>query len=108
MNQGIYEQLQQVARERGIIHYGPVAQMADLDMSQQADRTEIGRILGEISEHEHEAGRPLISAVVILKDANKPGPGFFTLARNLGLIQPDEDDDAFWNAELQRVWDEWS
>lgn len=107
MHREIYEELQRVAREQDVTTYEPIAQLADLDMRRQEDRNEIGRLLGEISTYEHEQGRPLLSAVVHLQEQNRPGVGFFTLARQLGLLQADGDEDAFWNDEVRRVWQAW-
>jgi hypothetical protein len=67
----------------------------------------IGSILGELSEDEHRAGRPLISAVVVASETAVPGGGFFELARRLGLLKAEEKD-SFYIQELRRVYDYWS
>ncbi len=107
MNQAIHEELKKVACLESTIAYSELAPLADLDMGREADRAEIGRILGDISVHEHEQGRPMLSAVVTHKDGG-PGKGFYTLARQLGLMQPGMSDIAFWSQELRRVYDFWS
>ena len=81
--------------------------MVGLDMSSPYDRRRIGSILGELSEDEHRAGRPLISAVVVASGTAVPGGGFFELARRLGLLRA-EDKDSFYIQELRRVHDYWS
>lgn len=106
MNKAIYRRLTETAVSRGVVYYSEIAPLADLDMASPPDRTEIGRLLGEISESEHEQGRPLLSAVAISHDGNRPGEGFLTLARELGLHCSSEDD-AFWTAELERVYRYW-
>lgn len=53
---------------------------------------EVGYILGEISEDEHVAGRPMLSALALSK-AGKAGPGFFGLARALGALNSDHPAD---------------
>lgn len=106
MTRGIYERLKEVARAGETITYSEIAPMADLDMSSQADRTEIGRILGAISTREHEDGRPLLSAVVVLSNIGYPGKGFFTLAQELGIYDG-SDDLAFFVQELARVHEYW-
>jgi len=45
----------------------------------------VGRLLGEISEDEHDAGHPLLSAIVVDKNSSLAGPGFFKLVRDLKL-----------------------
>jgi hypothetical protein len=44
---------------------------------------------------------------VVVQAENKPGEGFFKLARELGLFLG-SDELAFWVKELNRVWDYWS
>ena len=101
--QAVYEEILRVARSRGITYYSDVAPLAGLNMDSPADRNHISRILGDISTTEHQGGRPLLSAVVILRDENRPGRGFFSLAQELGLY--DGDDVQYWTQELQRVHD---
>jgi len=108
VNQVIYERLKQVARNRDRTTYGEIAPLAGLDMSLQRDRTEIGHILGDISRNEHEQGRPLLSAIVTLKDRRSPGKGFFTLARELGLMKPGQDEEAYWSEEVNKVFQTWA
>ncbi len=47
-------------------------------------RNEIGRILGEVSEHEHNHNRPLLSSLVIRLSDGEEGDGFYKLAEKLG------------------------
>lgn len=106
MNRGIYERLKEVAREGQTITYSEIAPMANLNMESQADRNEIGRILGTISKREHEEGRPLLSAVVVLSGIGYAGKGFFTLAKELEIYDG-TDDLAFFVRELRRVHEYW-
>jgi hypothetical protein len=42
-------------------------------------------LLGEVSEEENEAGRGLMTAIVVHKEGDmQPGPGFFDLAKAVG------------------------
>jgi len=102
----LYDRLMEVARAGKTITYGEIAPMLNLNMESQADRTEIGRILGEISTREHNEGRPMLSAVVVRKETQYPGEGFFNLARELGLHHGN-DDLAFFVEELKRVHAYW-
>ena len=54
-----------------------------LDMSNIADRNEIGKILGDISKFEHDKKRPLLSALVIRKGDSFEGDGFYRMAEEL-------------------------
>lgn len=56
----------------------------------------------ELSIEEFAQGRPLISAMVVNKDTQRPGRGFFNLARDLGCSVVDED--TFWSNELNRIY----
>ena len=91
MHQAIYEELKDVAARGTTATYSEIAPLADLDMDDPSHRDEIGRLLGEISEHEHGKNRPLLSVVVIHKDNNMPGPGFFKLAKRLGRYDGRDD-----------------
>lgn len=75
-----------VASKRSIIRYSELCQKASLrlDMAIPAHRGEIGHILGNISAHEYDAGRPLLSSVV-LSVGGEQGDGFFKLAEELGF-----------------------
>jgi hypothetical protein len=96
------------AKGRAVVTYTDVAPYVGLNMSVPDDRKKIGDILTELASAEHEAGRPLLSAVVVLSSGGAPGAGFFKLARALGLMEPKENKKAFlWN-ELNRVWNYWS
>jgi len=106
--QTIYERLSEVAQGREYVNYSDVAPIAGLNMESPADRNEIADILDGVSQAEHDAGRPLLSAVVIRIDSNMPGKGFFTLARRLGLHRAGENDLTFWLRELNRVYDHWA
>ena len=107
MHEATYEELKHVARRESYTTYSKIAPLAGLDMDSQADRNRIAEILGEISTHEHSLGRPLPSAVVVLAEEGKPGQGFFTLARQLGLYGGG-DDLKFWLDEIKRVHQCWT
>lgn len=106
MHQTIYDHLKRVAAARQLTTYGDVAPLARLD----PNAYNFFRILEEISSYEHRHGRPMLTAVVVSKDDNIPGPGFFSLARKLGLHSGTtrDADVAFFVRELKRVHDFWS
>lgn len=106
MHLAVYEELKRVARAQKTVTYSQIAPLADLDMSNAAHRQDIARILGEISTCEYKKGQPMLSAVVVLRDKNIPGHGFFTLAKELG-VYAGNDDQVFWCQELSRVHQAW-
>lgn len=104
----IYQEITKVAKSGGITYYSDIAPLIGLDMDFQPDRNRISDILDEISRVEHANGNPLLSAVVILKERNIPGQGFFTLAKSLNLYDGNPDSELkFWIQELRRVHDYW-
>jgi hypothetical protein len=109
--QELTEMLRQRAREYGIYYYGDLAPYLNLNMENPDHRNQIGSILGDVSNYEHAQGRPLLSAIVILADKNRPGKGFFDLARHLGLYKGADNEhewDEYASAEMNRVHEYWS
>ena len=78
----------------------------DLPQSGNYMAREIGQILGEISEDEVRAGRPMLSSVAVNVNG-KPGSGFFVLARDLGRLDQNQDESAFWKEELRAACSAW-
>lgn len=108
LHKSVYQELLRVARNQNVTFYSDIAPLAGLDMSLPPDRTAIGELLGTISRYEHQEGRPMLSAVVVDRQEHRPGPGFFSLAEELGLFEPASDDrEAFFVAELGRVHSRW-
>ena len=105
--QVIRQKLLAIAATSGITHYSDIAPLAGLSMGSEVGRIRIAQILDNISSAEYEAGRPLLSAIVVLKDEYRPGDGFFKLAERLGLYHGG-DRDEYWVKELQRVRDCWA
>jgi hypothetical protein len=91
----IRDELQRVASVGGMVYYSELALIANLNVDSEYFGAFIGQKLDEINRLEHEQGRPLLSAVVVTKEHNIPGVGFFTCARELGL-HGGNDRDVFW------------
>ena len=91
-----------VAARRNLIAYSDlVAEIRSLDLDPQG--MHLAHMLGEISTAEHEAGRGMLTVVVVHKHGDQmPGPGFFRLARLLG--HDTRDREAFWITELGKVY----
>jgi hypothetical protein len=71
-------------------------------------REEMSQVLGAISRHEVAKGRPMLSSVVLQKDASGPGKGFYRLGRELGLVLPGEDELGFSVRQLKETFAFWS
>lgn len=67
---------------------------------------ETGHILGEISEDEVLAGRPMLGAAAV-GVSGKPGPGFYGLAKDLDRLGKGQGEEAFWSQELEAVYGAW-
>lgn len=105
--EALYEKLREVARQERTIFYREVAPIAGVDTENPHFAALVGHSLDEINHVEAANGRPLLSAVVIGKESNMPGFGFFTCARQL-RVYSGGDDLTFWLAELKRVHEYWS
>jgi hypothetical protein len=63
-------------------------------------------LLGQISVEEHEAGRGMLSVLVVHKSGDfRPGTGFFDLARLLG--HKSRDRDKVWSEDFKKVKAAW-
>ena len=94
-----------VSRQRDTIAYSDLVHSITSCILEPHD-PRLARMLGDISTEEDEAGRGMLSAVVVHKGDRIPGPGFFTLARSRGRDTIDED--KCWIEELQKVYNAWS
>jgi hypothetical protein len=63
-------------------------------------------MLGEVSAAEDEAGRGLLTAVVVRQDTLRPGLGFFRMAARQG--RDVSDPAACWERERERVYAAWA
>jgi hypothetical protein len=104
--QMIYQRLIETACCRKVISYVVIADHLKNNSVESVEFPWLARILNEIACQENAAGRPLLSAVVVLPEIGYPRREFFMLARELGLNRF-EDDRSFYGYELKRVHDYW-
>lgn len=107
--QRVTAELVTAARYRGTTTYQAIASLLGLPLKGSHMGREVGQVLGEISEDEHNAGRPMLSAVAV-NAAGRPGPGFFALAVELGRLDEGASEDEkfrFWEVERDNVHDLW-
>ena len=102
----VHGELVRAAQYRGLTTYQDIAVIMALPLTGAHMGSETGIILGEISEDEVNAGRPMLSAIAV-GVSGKPGSGFFGLARDLGKLRAGEDEMAFWQAERDRTYAAW-
>lgn len=100
------EELVEIAKRSGIISYGDLAAKVKA-INFQANDDAFHKMLGQISLVEDEAGRGMLSVLVVHKTGDKqPGPGFFELAQQLG--RDTRDRLKLWSEECTRVFDAWT
>ncbi|MFA9613307.1 MAG: hypothetical protein ACERK9_05115 [Deltaproteobacteria bacterium] len=104
----VYCRLLKAARKKESVSYEEIGQIMDLE-AHGGMAKEIGQLLGEINEDEHNNGRPMLSAVAVEPTTRMPGEGFFQFAKELGRFdgETDEDKREFWRDEIQRVYEIW-
>jgi hypothetical protein len=99
--------LVQTTQDRRLVYYGEVASLTGVPASGHHMARQVGQVLDEVSEDEHQARRPMLRAIAV-NEAGFPGDGFFKLARQLGKITEGDSEPAFLAAEQQRVYDTWA
>ena len=102
----VLAELVRAAQYRGLTTYQDIALLMGLPQSGNYMGKEVGLILGEISEDEVRAGRPMLSWVAVGVNG-KAGSGFFGLARELGQLDQNKDESAFWQAEKLAAYSAW-
>lgn len=95
-----------IAKRKGRIAYSElVAQVSAISLKPHDPR--LFHLLGEISAEEDEAGRGMLTAIVVHKSGDmQPGPGFFELAKSLG--KNTRDPLVCWVSEFNKVHDYWA
>ncbi|MDE3723545.1 hypothetical protein PWG71_19315 [Nocardiopsis sp. N85] len=77
------------------------------DFSQPDDRAAVGRLLGEAVERTLDEVGAMISAITLYQGGNDPGPGFYALAAEKGLLTPKASPAQrlnFWTGQVNRVY----
>jgi hypothetical protein len=100
------EILSQRARSRGMITYSDLSRELRNILIAHHDPA-MGFMLGQISTHESQNGRGMLSVIVVHKYGDmEPGNGFYECAESLGLDVSNRM--AFWIGELHKVHAYWS
>lgn len=100
------EILAERASLRGMMAYSDLAQQVTALNFDAGDPRFNRWFLRDISVEEYQAGRGMMTALVVHHDGDmQPGPGFYELAEELGLDTSDIT--ACWVTELHRVHRAW-
>jgi hypothetical protein len=104
----VYCKLLNAARKKESVPYEKIGQIMGLE-AHMGMAKEIGQLLGEINEDEHNNGRPMLSAVAVEATTKMPGEGFFQFAKELNKFdgETEEDRREFWRGEILRVYEIW-
>jgi hypothetical protein len=97
------------ANSRSLCTYTGIAELTGLPNKGHQMISTVGRLLGEISDDEHDAGRPLLSAIAVDKNSGLAGRGFFKLVRDMKLLSGTSEyaEKQFLNKEKSKVFDHW-
>lgn len=104
----VHKELTNAARYRGTVTYQEIAQIMGLPLKGSYMGSQVGYILGEISEDEVQQGRPMLSAVAV-GVSGEPGDGFYGLAKDLNIFSEEnvEAKRKFWQQEKDKVYKVW-
>ena len=105
----VYCKLLSAAHARSLVSYAEIADILT-DGTADSDATpDVGQLLNDISEDEHDAGRPMLTALVVT-GKGIPGDAFFAVARGLAKLASAEpaEEMMFWMAEKGRVYETWT
>jgi hypothetical protein len=106
----VYALLTQAAQFRGLVTYGQVAELMGLLPCREQHGPENRHHAGINRRLGLPCGRPMLSAVAVSSTNRQPGPGFFGIAEDQGRIKKvasAAEKRAFWEAEPDRVYEEW-
>jgi hypothetical protein len=95
-----------VASKRAMIPYSELAKQIKT-IKIEPFGPQMAEMLGEVSEEEDDAGRGLLTVIVVHKSGDmEPGTGFFDLAAKRGRDTSDKM--KLWVAELHKVHGYWA
>ena len=95
--------LAEVAHARSTVTYGEVARRA-LGGRVSARSSALMDLLGEVDTEADARLGCMVASLVVRADTGMPGDGYFHFAA-LELGRSVDDREAFWRAEVARVWD---
>jgi hypothetical protein len=109
----VRDKLRGVARLRSTITYSDLCR--DLAMATgthlEPHGTPLAGLLGQVNVLEREEQNPLISCVVVHKAGDwKPGPGFWNMAKEMGIDigATESERERYWIEQLKRCYATWA
>jgi hypothetical protein len=107
----VRDALIEAARDRRLLTYPDVAAMMGLPGMGYDMGKKVGALADAINRFEQDAGRPMLSALLVQTQSRRPGEGFYACAIQLGLVTGFADaasKRAFWEAERDKVYAYWA
>ena len=102
----VMAELVRAAQYRGVTTCQDIAVIMGLPTWGSHMGREVGYVLGEISDDEVAAGRPMLSAVAVSVEG-KVGSGFFELAKDLQRMSSSDTESAFLERERSAAYGAW-
>jgi len=94
------------AKQKEFIPYSEFVQHIRSIRFEGPHDSRLPHFLAEISKEESQAGRGMLTALVVRKNGEcRPGQGFFELAEKLGRNTSDKD--KCWIQEVERIFEIW-
>ena len=78
------------------------------DFTHENERQAVGAVLSNVTQRTIGASQAMLSSIVVYIDRNDAGPGFYSLAVQLGLMANTataDDKLAFWSGQVGKVYD---
>ena len=78
------------------------------DFTQENERQAVGAVLSNVTQRTIGESGAMLSSIVVYLDKNDAGPGFYSLATQLGLLPNTASADdklAFWSSQVGKVHD---
>ena len=110
-NEAVYNKLEERRRMKCLITYSELNLECQLGLdfagkNSQRDRNILADMLGTISKHEFDKGKPMLSAIVVMKNSHPPEPsfGFYNWAKKIGAWNPaQETENKFYFRQLREL-----
>lgn len=107
----VHAALIEAAQERRLLTYPDVAAIMGLPGAGNDMGKKVGAMGDAVNRFEREAGRPMLSALIVRTSTQTPGEGFYLCAAQLGGTSNFGDDGSkrmFWETERDKVYGEWA
>ena len=105
VRKAVTSKLTEIAGQRELITYTELSRWIEDETgnSVPANSSKMNDMLDEIGKRENQAGRGLLSALVVRQKERTPGRGFYKSAEDCGTT--DEEQREFWQKEVNKVYD---